>query len=424
MPMPRMIAALGLLAASSAIAQPLALTDARIVDGTGSAPTEGQTILVEDGVIAAIFADGGQALPDGAKVIDLGGRSVLPGLIDGHVHLNVAKAREATLAALLKSGVTAVREVAGDVRISRDLAQRQQSGAIAAPKIYYSAVLYGPKFLSDPRAQGSQPGLPPGTAPWSRTVTPNDDIAQIVADARATGANAIKLYASLPAPIVAELTSEAHRQGLKVWSHSVTFPARPSEVVAAGVDSIIHSRGLIAEGRDDVPDNYAEGTQVWIRQLDFAGVDPQAPLFQRLFAQMKAQGTIFEPALHADGDPAKGPTGDWRDAMRDWSCRITGAAHRAGVAISAGTDTPAATGAVQREMGRLVDCGLSPLEAIRAATLNNAKAIGIEETHGSVEVGKVADLVVVDGDPASDIGAASDVHMVVQGGRIIGDPAN
>lgn len=417
----RILAALSLAVTSAASAESVALTNARIIDGTGAPPKTEQTILIEDGVIRAVHGDGERRLAQGVAVLNVGGRTVLPGLIDGHVHLIPAQNREAALAALLRSGVTSVRELAGDARLSRELAQRQSRGDIESPRIYYSAVLYGPAFLEDPRSQGSQRGIAPGTAPWSRVVTADSDIRQVVAEARSTGAAGVKLYASLEASLVAALTAEAHRQGMKVWAHSVTFPARPSEVVAAGVDSIIHSRGLIAEGRSDVPDTFAEGTQVWIRTLDFHGTDPEEPVFAQLFAEMEKRGTIFEPALHADGDPAKGPTGDWRDAMRVWSCKITGEAHRAGVTLSAGTDTPATEGALQREMKRLVECGLSPVEAIRAATLNNAVALGTEDTHGSVEAGKVADLVIVNGDPTRDIGAVSNVETVIQSGRIVAE---
>ena len=423
------VAALALAVTGAAAAETLALTNARVIDGTGSPPQAGRTIVIQDGIIRGVHRDGDRPLPGGAKVLDVGGKTVIPGLIDGHVHLNSdqrassqderPEAREAALAKLLRSGVTSIRELAGDARLSGHLAQRQARGEIEAPRIYYSAVLYGPAFLADPRAQGSQRGIPPGMAPWSRAVTGDTDIARVVADARSTGATGVKLYASLDSALVAALTAEAHRQGLKAWAHSVTFPAPPGDVVAAGVDSIIHSRGLIAEGRADVPDTYAEGTQVWIRQLDFDGTDPAEPRFARLFSEMKRRGTIFEPALHADGDPAKGPSGDWRDEMRPWSCKITGEAHRAGVTISAGTDTRAAEGAIQREIARLVECGLSPLEAIRAATLNNAAALGIADRYGSVETGKVADLLIVDGDPARDIGALSKVATVIQGGRIV-----
>ena len=425
--------ALALSSGGAVLAESLALTDARVIDGTGTPSKSARTILVVDGMIAGVFADGSQSLPGGVTVLDIGGRSVVPGLIDGHVHLNRSRSSprdkqpedlEAQLAALLRSGVTSVRELAGDARLSGELARRQMQGEIKAPRIYYSAVLYGPAFLEDPRVQGSQQGMSPGTAPWSRAVTANSDIVEVVAEARSAGATGVKLYASLDASLLDTLTAEAHRQGLKAWAHSVIFPAGPSEVVAAGVDSIIHSRGLIAEGRSDIPDTFAAGVPMWISRLDFRQTDPQAPRFLRLFSDIKSRGIVFEPALFADGDPARGSTGDWRDEMRIWSCKITEAAYSAGVTISAGTDTAAVSGALQRELERLVECGLPPLDAVRAATLNNAKALGIDSDYGTVEPGKVADLLVVDGDPETDISAISNVHIVMQDGRQIVGPGS
>ena len=128
--MMRMVAIIATFAliSSAAVAETLALTNARVIDGTGPPPQPDRTILIEDEFIRSIFSAGKQALPREATVVDVGGRIVLPGLIDGHVHLNRTRFsvrdaqpedREAALAALLRSGVTSVRELAGDARLSR-----------------------------------------------------------------------------------------------------------------------------------------------------------------------------------------------------------------------------------------------------------------------------------------------------------------
>ena len=411
--------ALALVFAGPAAGEPLALQNVSVVDGTGSPPQEGRTVLISGGTIADVFATGTRALPEGTVVMDLPGHTIIPGLIDAHVHFLQAQDREGALRALLRSGVTTVRELAGDARISADLARRAANREIASPAIYYSAVFYGARFLEDARSQASAEGIEPGSAPWSRLVTPDSDLVQIIADARATGATGIKLYASLDPDMVAALTREAQRQGLKVWAHSAIFPAGADDAVAAGADSIIHAKGLITVGQDDIPGSFAEGTRAWMPARDFANIDPEESPFTELFQEMVRRGTILEPALMADGDLATRPLAPWRIAMRDWACRATGAAHRAGVIIGAGTDTRAQAGILHRELARLVECGLSPVEAIRAATLNNATAIGIEDTHGTIAPGKAADLVAVAGNPAHDIRATADIRIVVQGGRVI-----
>ena len=106
----KLLAALACACGGAASAEPLALTNATVIDGTGSPPLAGRTIVIEDGIIRSIFVTGERVVPEGAAIVDLGGRTVLPGLIDGHVHLIPAEDREAALRALLHSGVTAVRE--------------------------------------------------------------------------------------------------------------------------------------------------------------------------------------------------------------------------------------------------------------------------------------------------------------------------
>lgn len=413
---------LTIFGATAANASPLAIRNVTVVDGTGAPPKPGQTVLVNDGKIADVFASGSRPLPPEISIIDLPGHTVLPGLIDAHVHVNDAKNREAQLKAVLESGVTTIRDLAGDARITGDLARRAAHGEIISPAIYFPAVMFGAGFFEDDRAQRSAEGMLPGTSPWSRVVTDDGDIARIVADARSTGATGLKLYASLSPDLVAKLTSEAHRQGMLVWAHSVIFPAGVEHAVLAGADSIIHAKGMISLGRSDVPDTFRQGTSVWVQQFDYAGTDPEAAPFQALYAEMVRRGTILEPALMADGERRPKPLPAWLAALRDWACRATNAAHRAGVTIGAGTDGYVVAGELQSELGRLVDCGLSPLEAIKAATLNNARAIGIDKTHGTIERGKAADLIVVAGDPASDIAATADVRVVIQAGRVIVRP--
>ncbi|HVM22066.1 MAG TPA: amidohydrolase family protein [Sphingomicrobium sp.] len=418
----RLLAAAAALVAAPVAAERIALTNARVIDGTGAPPQEQRTVIVENGRIAAIRPAARAKLPPNARVIDLSGLTLLPGLIDAHVHVNDAKDREGQLRAVLHSGVTTLRDLAGDARITGDLARKAARGEIEAPAIHYPAVMFGPGFFEDDRARKSAEGAVPGASPWSRVVTPGSDIKQIVSEARATGATGLKLYASLTPELVRELTSEAHRQGLLVWAHSVIFPAGVDHAVAAGADSIIHAKGMISLGRSDVPGTFREGTETWVRNFDYSATDPASEPFQKLYAEMRRKGTILEPALMADGERRPKPLPPWLAALRDWSCRATAAAHRAGVPLGAGTDGHVIAGELQSELQRLVECGLAPMDAIRAATLNNARAIGIEKTHGSIAVGKAADLIAVGGDPAKDIAATRDVRLVMKAGRLVTGP--
>lgn len=411
---------------------PFVLANATLVDGTGAARRPNVTIIIEDGLISEIIDGTVEKMPPNSTVIDLSGRFILPGFMDSHVHLAHVPNPHATLRNLFNAGVTTVRDMGGDARTLAVLARDAKSGAIRSPDIYYSAVLFGPPFLQDPRSRRSALGVEPGTAPWSRVVTPDSDLAQIVAEAKGTGATGLKLYSALEPQLVREIVREAHRQGLKVWSHATIFPSKPSDAAAAGVDVISHSSGLYAEARPDVPSSYTEGITQWMPNQNFAAVDPWAPPFDDLFTLVIREGTILEPtvAVFGGGHSRPAPQAQKRHlteaarridvaALAEWACAATAAAHKAGVTIVAGTDsTPRRSIPISDEMEALVECGLAPLEAIRAATLNGARAIGFEATHGSVEVGKAADLVILAADPVENISNVGKVVAIVKSGRL------
>jgi imidazolonepropionase-like amidohydrolase len=435
----KLIGLLALLVPTAAAAEQIALVNARVIDGTGVPPHDNRTLILEDGRIAAMFESGSRPVPADARIIDLRGLTLMPGLIEGHVHFMlpdyrvpgvsadpaaIAKMRESGLRDLLRSGVTAVRELAGDARVARDLQRRQASGEIEAPAIRFAAVFFGPPFLEDPRARASASGLQPGTAPWSHVVDSDLDIPRAMREAKATGATGVKLYASLTADQLAQLSREARRQGLLVWIHSVVFPTGTLEAIAAGADTLVHAKGMVTiAGIDGMPANFNEGTRQWMVSRPFVQIDPDGPAFRAAYAAMASRGTILEPALIADGDRARQPLPPARAAMRDWACRATGAAYRAGVPIGAGTDSVKLEPfMLQRELERLVECGLAPLDAIRAATQTNARALGMGDTHGTVAVGKAADLIAVSGDPVNDIGATRNVKLVIQAGRVVVAP--
>lgn len=401
-------AALGLAAMSSGAPGQegvIALVNANVIDGRGNAPVPGQTILIADGRISAIFRSGDRPLPPAMRVMDLRGQTIIPGLIEGHVHLTPNPDAAGGLRKMLRAGITTVRDVGGDAPVMQELRAKAAAAPNTMPDLVYSALGWG-------------------------MVTAETDLAAVVTEAKETGATGLKLYASIEPQLLQRITAEAARQGMKTWSHSAVFPAAVHHVVAAQPDQIIHAKGFITAGATDLPDNFAEGTGKWIAAQDFKSADPGAPRFTALFASMVDAGTILEPALLADIDlPGRftgidkpqrtGARPPWLAHMADWACRLTGEAYRAGVTISAGTDTYGNQPYLGQELSRLVECGLSPVDAIRAATYNNAKAMGLEEEIGSIEEGKRADLVVLAADPASEISHINDVRMVMKNGAIV-----
>ena len=295
--------------------------------------------------------------------------------------------------------------MAGDGRALAELARAALVGDIESPAIYYAALAAGPEFFTDPRVLAVSRGVPPGEAPWARAVTAKTDWRQVVAEARGTGATAIKVYAAVSAPVLKPLVREAHRQGLKVWAHATLFPARPSEVVAAGVDVVSHASLLAWETAERIP-GFNERRRAQPPSVD----DPR---IQSLLHPMARRGTILDATLFVMGDAPP--------EIRRWSSEVTRAAWAAGVQVSAGTDSigvdaPGTMPDIHEELALLVEAGLSPLDAITAATRNGARAIGIEAARGTIAAGLAADLVVLGADPLADIHHTRDIVLVFRDG--------
>jgi len=414
-------------AAPSHAAEQVLYTDASIIDGTGGPVRSRQDILIDGERIVAIGAHGTLASQSGtARRVNLSGRFVIPGLIDSHVHLatppNRARA-EAILRRQLYGGVTAVRDMADDLRAVGELSRASLVGEIPAPDIYYAALMAGPSFFEDPRVLAVSRGFTPGTAPWMQAIDKETDLRTAVTLARGTSASAIKIYANLPAGRVKAITAEAHRQKLMIWAHSAVFPARPAEVIAAGVDSVSHVCYLGYEAQPEMLAAYQDRTPVDEGRLAPTGDDP---VVARLFDAMRTRGTIldatgslfvkFEAARKAD------PKAKPLRCSGARTIRLTQQAWRAGLPISTGTDfvNPAgdAWPEVHAELRYLArDVGMPPLAVIHSATLVGARAAGQDKDMGSIEPGKLANFVVLTADPLADIAHIDHIEMTVKRGR-------
>ena len=398
----------------------VALSNVSVIDGTGAASRPGMTALIQDGVIRDVFRTGERTVPAGTEIHDLTGHYVIPGLINTHVHFQgmFASSRDsgfAALARMLYAGVTTVREMVGNTRLTADLARAASTGERPMPSVYYAALMAGPTFFTDPRVPRTSAAFQPGEAPWAQAIRPETDLKVAVSRAAETGASGIKIYADLDATLVRRIVAEAHRQGMQAWAHSTLFPTRPIDVVRAGVDGVSHVCGMVWQVLDSVPVRYANRGS-----FDPRRVDVNASRFVELLGEMKRRGTMFDATANVFFRNTKA-----REAgcTPELMTRILRAAHEAGVRISTGTDYFIPAGepdpTLFSEIAYLVERRvLNPAEAITAATLNGARAIGIEKTHGSVEKGKVADLVVLSADPTRDIAALQAIVMVVKAGRI------
>lgn len=387
----------------SASAQDIDLVDAILVDGTGAAPRMGVTVSVREGKVTAI-SESAPAPADGVRRIELGGRYLLPGLIDAHAHI------ESPAAALraLQSGVTTAR-VLGDTFLQ----------AIGTRDLIRAGHVPGPELLVSPGHIRPKPGLPffmvyPqfGDAIDGELRGP-DRIAEATRALIAQGADVIKVGASERAGLVntdprkPELTeeemraavAEAARKGLYVAAHAHAREGA-ANAVRAGVRSIEH------------------GT--WVDN--------------ETLAEMKRRGTFFVPTL-AVMSPIADPRGNSADdvALQLRTQSMMGPlraavrkAHGLGVVVAAATDGSYAdkddTGRIRiaHEIAMLREHGgFTPLESITAATLCGARVLGIESRTGTVRPGLEADLVAYDGDPLADSKSFFEPRLVISDGKIV-----
>jgi len=412
--------------APASAAEPPKLTVYRgvtMIDGTGAAPKAGMAIVVDGERIRAVVPDA--AMPrhrSDATVIDAHGLYVLPGLIDSHVHMATSPNRryaEALLRRDVYSGVTAVRDMAGDARLLADLSRAARMAEIPAPDIYYAALMAGPEFFKDPRTHDAALGAIPGEVPWMRAVTGKTDLTLAIAEAHGTGATGIKIYADLPGELVQRITAEAHRQHMLVWAHAAVFPASPREVVDAGVDIVSHACLLGYQASETMPRAYHNRAPVEEARLSAGN-----PQIDALLADMKQRRTILDATLFVYDAMWRVP-----NAQPPPYCTLATAeglaaqAHRAGVLISAGTDAPGAWNApwpsVFDELSLLVHhAGMTPMQALVASARIGAMTVGKAGEMGTIEPGKLANLVFVAKNPLSDIDNLKSIVMTVKRGAL------
>lgn len=394
----------------------LALTGATVLTRVDFAPSPRTTVLVSHGVIVDVGADGTVPLPAGTRVEDLGGRTLLPGLVDLHVHLGSTELERGqqlgwwqlprvvldqvrfvprTRRSLLEHGVTSVRSLGDEHAWVVEMRQLLRDGDLEGPRLHAA----GPLFTT----AGGHPVVTLGVQPDSDGVrlpaTP--DAARQAVRALATGPGRVDLIKvvqergsssvplePLPAPVLQAIVDEAHRQDLPVVAHWGTLTDL-EELLAAGVDGLEHleARALL------------DG---WPRQTLQDLVDAEVPLDPTL--------AVTEVALPADTHRVL------RQRVHEFVA--------AGGTVVAGSDAgmPGVPfgGGLHRELELLVACGLTPTEALRAATSEAARVLGDDEV-GSIARGRAADLLIVDGRPHEDVTALRQVVSVVRDGRFVVD---
>lgn len=406
----------------------IAYTGGALIDGTG-APLKSDMVIVTRGErIAAVVSAKDFSPPPGAEIVNVKDRYILPGLINSHEHLATPPDRkfaEAMMRRDLFGGVTAVRCMGDDARALAELARAARLHEIPGPDIYYAALFAGPEFFKDPRIVASTQGASPGKAPWMQAIDDQTDLATAVTLARGAGAIAIKIYANLSGSLVKRIVEEAHRQGMQAWSHGMVFPATPQEVIDAGPDTVSHVGYLAYQAVAQRPSRYEDREKFPIDPGPFA--DGNNAIMNGLFGQMREKRIVLDATNYVFHTIERMRARNPKNAPPPPYCsshlaeRLTSQAHRNGVLISVGTDSFSEASdpypAVQGEMEILVrKCGMSPMEAIRSATMISAMSMRQEGEMGTVEPGKLANLTFLSANPLQDIAAMKKVALTVKRG--------
>lgn len=411
-------------------ATPLVLHNVSVVDVANLSVIDQQTVIIDAGRFSSIGpAEQWRPFP-GQVSIDMTGKYLIPGLIDAHVHLATDPEKDdredvtlMRLRRLLRGGVTAVRDMGGDARVLAGLKRRADIGTISAPDIYYSVILAGRSFFNDPRTVSSSKGQTPGEVDWMRAIDDATDYDRVVVSAQGAGASGLKVYADVSPAQLQQIVAAAKRHAMPVWSHAYHRGAKPSQVSEAGVDVMSHSAYLAAESLTDFYRLHRGDESLEDKEVAASLIEEQyIPLFEQMLANNTMLDTtlsVFELTRKPDQPQSA------RDLLYRYAVTFARWSNARGIPLVAGTDTASDIAglpfpAVHYEMQLMVDqAGLSPLQALQTATLNAARALGVEADQGSIAVGKVANLVVLDENPAVSIKNTLAIVHVLKNGRMV-----
>ena len=408
---------------------PLAIVNANLFDSQTGKSIPGSTVLVEGNRIKAVGADGKVAIPAGAERIDARGRALLPGLADMHVHLSEDEGVQH-----LAAGVTTVRDMANNTDTLLELKRRIDANQEIGPRIFMAGIIEGPG---------------PFAGPTKVLVETEAQVREAVDDYAKLGYQSVKIYSSVKPELVPVIAKLAHEKGLRVGGH-VPANMTARQFIEAGADEMQHINFVFLNFFfDEVKDTRTPARFTTVAQraskLDLNStevrsfvqlmkdkhvvLDPTVTVFYTMFTRQPGTvGPGYAPianrlppqvrrSLLTGGLPIpKDSEQQYRDSA-DAMLRMIKLLHDSGITLVAGTDDlPGFT--LHRELEMYVQAGISAPETLRIATLNGAKVLKRDADLGSIAPGKLADMIVVDGDPARRISDIRNTELVVKDGKV------
>lgn len=397
------------IANHSQAAADMIITHANVWPGGSHVAIPDGTVEIRAGRIVSVHAGAPSRVAVGTTVIDAQGKTVIPGLMDNHYHFwDIFQG-----SGLISHGVTTIRDPGAAVSMSTNLRDAIRDGLDLGPTIYTAGPLIDGVGGYHPYVD-VELSSPAAAAPLVRSL-------------KAQGVDLLKVYFLLEPSVLKAVVDEAHKQGLKVTGH-IGVHTGWGEAMSDGIDGLNHIRvwrdilppELQPSGANESLD--AEKAEVPRMQADWRLVDPDGPQAGALINQMVAGHVGFDPTLHIQHiDPSQrsGLSLEQYAVARDSYTRMgrfVARAAKAGVLLLAGTDDE---GSLFDEMEAYADVGIPPLDVLRAATVNGALWLGKEAEFGTLEPGRRADLVIVDGNPLVNIKDVRKVSVVVKNGVVV-----
>jgi imidazolonepropionase-like amidohydrolase len=410
----------------------VAFTNVQTYDAIQRRFVPDQTVVVLKDRIAAVGPSRTAKIPPGAEQIDGRGRTLVPGLWDAHMHVT----NDFTGLQELSLGVTSIRDPGNSDAATIDRVKRRAAGTLLFPHVYASSLI---------------DGKGPYTAQVANVATSEAETVTLVRKAKANGFIGVKFYGTLDPKWLPAAIAEAKKLGLHVHGH-IPAGIRPLDAVNAGYDEITHINWVVMQAMpDDVikvsngiarfegPGRHARRTDIEdprLRALVQAmgtkriAADPTMVTFEGLYvpemgdlsgAYAPFVGTL-PPALERSfrtggfAVPKDLTRADYRASFAMMKTLLA-AMHRSKVPIVAGTDGYGIE--IVRELEIYVEAGLTPAEALATATIEPARLVKAQDRTGSIEVGKIADLVLIEGDPSKRIGDLRHTRVVVMDGRLM-----
>jgi imidazolonepropionase-like amidohydrolase len=418
------------------------ITNATVIDGTGARPRRGVSVLLKGDRIEAVGS--GMPVPVGARTIDGTGKFVVPGLIDTHAHIDFPMVfqltpaeRDAVIAhvprAFLYNGVTTVLNLSAQVPWIWEQRAAQRAGRVLSPRIYAMGRSFTPVNGWGSRHGGALASPEDARAQARAYIAAGTDGFKIVIE---DGLGASGKYAVMPDEMLKAIADEAHRAKVPMYVHAINLDE-------FRVAAQINPRAIVHGLEDPLPENDPLLNQLVDRRIyvvptislfeSFNSFDGRLERFDDPVLKASLPYFLWERMRRADymavekkrfSEVARMDAYRWAERAVPIFKANTLKMHRAGVKIAVGTDAGGTVGYnfqgynTPREIEILVESGLTPMEALVAATRTGAEVIGVHDTLGTVEAGKLADLLILSANPLADIRNVRRIETVVQNGVV------